>query len=120
MGKLAKEPQVQVTAASAALGGAAFGAGGGIAGAVIGVVPAIFTFGLSIPVGAAIGATIGGTAGVVGGGAVGYGAYGKKTEIYNGVSKCVEYAKDKKDQVFGNKKAVDNAPMMSVKKSRPE
>jgi len=120
--KLAKEPQVQVTAASAAAGGAALGAGGGavglatggIAGAAIGVVPAIFTFGLSIPIGAAIGggaglclgSVIGGTTGVVGGGAAGYGVYGKKTEIYNGVSKCVEYAKNKKDQVFGNKKAV--------------
>jgi len=92
---LAKNPAVQVTSAAAAGGavvtGAAGGAmglvAGGATGAAVGLVPALFTFGLSIPVcavigggaGACVGTAAGGTAGAVGGGAVGYGAYGAYT-----------------------------------------
>jgi len=93
----AKEPLVQVTAASAVGGAAVLGTGGaatglfmgGAAGAAIGIVPALFTFGLSIPVGAVIGGScglclggaVGGTSGFVGGGTTAYGAYTKRSEI---------------------------------------
>jgi hypothetical protein len=93
----AADKKFQVSAASAASGAVALGASGGatglaaggVFGAALGVVPAVFTFGLSIPVGAALGSgsgfivgtLVGGTCGAVGGGAAGYGAYAKRTEI---------------------------------------
>jgi len=95
--KIASDRRLQVTAASAAGGGAAVGAGaalgglavGGAIGAAIGIVPALFTFCLSIPVGAALGGgcglVVGGaagtTTGAAAGGAVGFGAYTKRAEI---------------------------------------
>lgn len=95
--RVVKDPQFQVSAASAAAGAAVLGAGGGAAGltagtlvgATVGLVPALFTFGLSIPVGAAVGGgaglclgvASGASAGAVGGGAAGYGAYSKREEI---------------------------------------
>merc|ERR1712232_849442 len=113
--KLAKKPQTQVTVASATVSGVALGtaggavglAAGGLAGAAVGVVPAVFTFGLSIPIfaliggsaGLCLGTVAGGATGAVGGGAVGYGVYGKKTEIYNGASKCASYVKEQKSRV---------------------
>lgn len=96
---LAADPRAQVTAASAAGGAVALGVGGGavgmttggVLGAAVGIVPAFFTFGLSIPVGAAVGAAtglgvgtaVGGTAGLVGGGAAGYSAFGRREQIRN-------------------------------------
>mmetsp|Transcript_71192 Transcript_71192/g.204144 ORF Transcript_71192/g.204144 Transcript_71192/m.204144 type:complete len:292 (+) Transcript_71192:3-878(+) len=90
------DPRTQVAAASAVGGAVALGSGGaatglvsgGVIGAVCGLVPAIFTFGLSIPIGAAIGggvgcatgATVAGTAGFLGGGTVGYHAYGSSQD----------------------------------------
>jgi hypothetical protein len=114
----ASDPQVQVTAAAAVAGSAAFGTAGGtvgvavgsVVGAAVGIVPAVFTFGLSIPVcavaGAAVGggagATVGGTTGLVGGGAAGYYGYAHKDEIrknadgvYDRVNACQSYAIDK-------------------------
>jgi len=95
--KIASDRRVQVTAASAAGGGAAVGAGGALAGLVaggaigasIGILPALFTLGLSIPLGAALGSgcglVVGGAAGtasgVATGGAVGYGVFTKRAEI---------------------------------------
>merc|ERR1712190_411248 len=78
--KLAKEPQAQVTAASAAASGTVLGAtggavglaAGGLVGGAIGVPAAIFTFGLSIPIGAAIGGGTGLCVGTAAGGAVGF------------------------------------------------
>merc|ERR1712039_449626 len=68
------------------MGGTAGGvtglATGGTIGAAIGLVPALFTFGLSIPIGAAIGSGCG----LVGGGAVGYGAFTKRDEIKTGLA----------------------------------
>lgn len=96
----AREPKIQVTAASAAVGATAVGIGGGSAGLLIGggagvlvgVVPAFLTFGLSIPVcaivgagtGLCAGAGVGGAAGLVGGGAAGYGAYTLHKEARTG------------------------------------
>lgn len=94
------DPKVQITAVSAAGGAVTVGATsgavglatGGAVGAALGVIPAIFTFGLSIPVGAAIGSgaglfiatPVGGTVGFVCGGATGYGAYSRRSEICTG------------------------------------
>merc|ERR1711920_825120 len=119
--------------------GAALGAGGGaiglatggLAGAAVGILPAIFTFGLSIPVGAVVGggtglclgSIVGGTSGVVGGGAVGYGVYGKKTEIYDSFNKCVSYVKTRKEQLCGTKQPSVTHTRTAVfpnKKTRPE
>jgi len=129
-GKLAKDPQAQVAAASAAASGATLGATGGavglaagtLIGGAVGVMPAIFTFGLSIPVfavaggatGLCFGTVVGGTTGVVGGGAVGYGVYGKRTEIRSGVSKCVSYASEKKEQIVAKAKSVANITLRNV------
>merc|ERR1719469_1701630 len=107
--EIASDRRVQVTAASAAGGGAAVGAGGalsglvagGAIGAAVGIIPALFTFGLSIPVGAmlgggtglCVGTLVGGTTGVVGGGAIGYGAHEKRTEIHNGATGFAAYVR---------------------------
>merc|ERR1712083_272852 len=108
--QVAKEPQAQVTAASAIVAGVAGGvsggtvglATGGVAGAIVGIVPAFFTFGLSIPcfavlgggVGLCAGTAIGGTAGTLGGGATGYTVYAKRNEIRDGAKACALYSKD--------------------------
>lgn len=94
--EVAHNPRSQVTAVSAVGGAVALGTGGGATGmlsggaigAACGLVPAVFTFGLSIPVCAAVGSSIGlctgaavaGTAGFLGGGTVGYHAYGSNEE----------------------------------------
>merc|ERR1712151_1356783 len=95
-----------------------------------------FTFGLSIPVfavvgggaGLCVGTVVGGTTGVVGGGAVGYGAYGKRLEIAEGARKCRTFttAKLGEAKAFVESKtiATKNAPAKSpapeiAKKSRP-
>lgn len=109
--QIARDPQAQVTAASAAAGGVALGVsggtvglvGGGIVGAAVGIVPALFTFGLSIPLfailgggsGLCLGTAVGSTVGTVGGGAVGHGVYGKRSEIRTGVSACVAHLREK-------------------------
>jgi len=67
----AKDPDLQLTAASAISGAVVVGTGGGcaglvtgsVAGGVCGLVPAIFTFGLSIPVGVVLGGGAGAAAG---------------------------------------------------------
>ncbi|CAK8999028.1 unnamed protein product [Durusdinium trenchii] len=74
-----KDPDLQVTAASALSGAVALGAGGGcaglitgsVAGGACGIVPAIFTFGLSIPVGVVLGGGAGAAAGTALGGTAG-------------------------------------------------
>jgi len=126
--QVAKDPQAQVIAASATVGGVTFGAGGGavglatggIAGAVVGIVPALFTFGLSIPfcavvgsgAGLCLGTAVGGTTGAVGGGAVGYGVYGKRAEIRQGVNGCTTYAKEQ----LGGAVAIVQAKTSAAKK----
>merc|ERR1712226_1660309 len=113
--QVAKDPKNQATAAGATVGGVAFGGAGGaiglatgaVAGGVVGIVPALFTFGLSIPVfavvggsaGLCIGTVVGGTTGAVGGGAVGCGAYGKRSEIAEGARKCRTYTTEKLGEV---------------------
>lgn len=98
--EVATDANFQAAAVGAAGGAAALGATGGASGllagasvgAMFGLIPAIFTFGLSIPIGAAIGggaglvvgATVGSAAGALGGGAAGYGAYSKRSEIRDG------------------------------------
>jgi len=105
---MAKDRRVQVTAASAAVGGAAVGAGGAAVGlltgstvgAAIGVPFALFTLGLSIPVSAMIGGgfglvtggAVGTTVGATTGGAVGFGTYTKRAEIKAGIEKAREVA----------------------------
>jgi len=105
---LAKDRRVQVTAASAAAGGATVGAGGaavglltgGTVGAACGIPFALFTFGLSIPVTAMIGGgfglvtggAVGTTVGATTGGAVGFGTYTKRAEIKAGIKKAKEVA----------------------------
>lgn len=100
--EIASDRRAQVTAASAAAGGASIGTtgagvgllAGGAMGAAAGILPAIFTFGLSIPFGAVVGGgfglTVGGltgtTAGVTAGGALGFGAYTKRAEIKKATS----------------------------------
>lgn len=128
--KLAKDPQAQVTAASAAASGTALGATGGavglatgtLIGGAVGVPAAIFTFGLSIPFTAVVGGATGlcfgtiagGTTGAVGGGAVGYGVYGKRAEIRSSVSKCVSYATEKKEQIVAKAKSAANMTSRNV------
>lgn len=86
--RLAMEPKVHSTIASAARGAITLAAAGGVTGfttgsaigAITGILPALFTFGLSIPVGALVGGgigtfvgtTIGGGTGLVAGGLMGY------------------------------------------------
>jgi len=100
---VAKEPRVQVAAASGVGGAVVVGTGGagvgalagGTVGAAIGIVPAVFTLGLSIPVFGAIGAgcgavaggAAGGAVGFTGAGAMGYHAYAKRAEIRNLISR---------------------------------
>merc|ERR1712083_1136854 len=80
------------------------------------------TFGLSIPftavlggaTGLCFGTVVGGTSGVIGGGAVGYGVYGKRAEISSGVSKCVSYVTVKKDQIVARAKSAANIPSRTV------
>eukprot|EP00419_Tripos_fusus_P041325 CAMPEP_0172790360 /NCGR_PEP_ID=MMETSP1074-20121228/207926_1 /TAXON_ID=2916 /ORGANISM="Ceratium fusus, Strain PA161109" /LENGTH=326 /DNA_ID=CAMNT_0013627407 /DNA_START=70 /DNA_END=1050 /DNA_ORIENTATION=- len=105
---LALNPAAQATSAGAASGSIAIGAAGGglgllaggTAGAAVGLAPALFTFGLSIPIcaaigggaGACLGTAAGGTTGLVGGGAVGYGAYSafsKREEISKDASETL-------------------------------
>merc|ERR1712039_681865 len=102
--QVAKDPKNQATAAGATVGGVALGGAGGaiglatgaVAGGVVGIVPALFTFCLSIPVfavvgggaGLCVGTAVGGSAGSVGGGAIGYGVYGKRAEIADTARKC--------------------------------
>lgn len=87
----AADPRTRATAVGGGValgtaGGATGLVSGGAIGAAIGIVPAVFTFGLSIPVGAAIGSGVGvvagsviaGTTGFLGGGALGWSAYGRK------------------------------------------
>lgn len=87
----AADPQTRATAVGGAValgaGGATTGlVSGGAIGAAVGILPAFFTFGLSIPVCAAIGSGVGSAAGAVaggatgflGGGALGWGVYGRK------------------------------------------
>merc|ERR1711920_1121279 len=86
---------------SAAAGGIAVGVPCGtigfVAGGAIGFLPAIFTFGLSVPVFAVVGGgaglCVGGTTGALGGGAAGYGAYAKRSEIRQGAPNAVGYVK---------------------------
>jgi len=94
---LAKDARMQVTVASASVGGAAGGtcgaaAGlftGGALGAAAGIPVALFTLGLSIPVGAMLGGgfglvaggAAGTTVGATTGGALGYGGFTKRAEI---------------------------------------
>merc|ERR1712113_1118642 len=109
---------------------------GAVAGGVVGIVPALFTFGLSIPAfavvgggaGLCVGTAVGGTTGSVGGGAVGYGIYGKRTEIAEGARKCSSYTKarfgDVKAFVESKTSAAKDVPIKSAvsdvaKKSRP-
>jgi len=142
--QVAKDPKNQATAAGATVGGVALGGAGGaiglasgaVAGGVVGIVPALFTFGLSIPVfafvgggaGLCVGTAVGGTTGAVGGGAIGYGAYGKRSEIAEGARKCRRYTTEKLGEVkaFVESKttAANKAPAKSLapeiaKKSRP-
>merc|ERR1711953_1035012 len=120
------------------LGGAGGAIGlaiGAVAGGVVGVVPALFTFGLSIPVfavvgggaGLCVGTAVGGTTGSVGGGAISYGFYGKRSEIAEGARKCRTYTTEKLGEVkaFVESKATaaNKAPAKSLapeiaKKSR--
>jgi len=101
--ELLKDRRVQVTAASAAVGGATVGTGGAVAGlvtggtlgAACGIPFALFTFGLSIPVSAMIGGGVGlvtggaagTTIGATTGGAVGFGTYTKRAEIKAAIEK---------------------------------
>jgi len=99
-GELAKDRRAQVTAASAAAGGAGGTAvglvTGGAVGAACGVPFALFTFGISIPIsamiGGGLGAATGGAVGATAGGAVGFGAFTKRAEIKAGIEKAKEVA----------------------------
>merc|ERR1719189_267246 len=104
--EIVKDRRVQVTTASAAVGGATVGTGGAALGAVTGgfvggacgIPFALFTFGLSIPVSAVIGGgvglvtggAVGTTVGATTGGATGFGAYTKRAEIKEAIKKAKE------------------------------
>lgn len=107
--EVVRDPEAQVTTASAASGAIALGTTGGAAGmisgaamgALAGLGPAIFTFGLSIPIGMAIGGgsglcvgtAVGGAVGLVGGGAVGRDAYRASQSGEEGHHGCDEESK---------------------------
>ena len=137
----AKDGHVQATAAGVAGGAATLGATGGATGlaagaavgAALGVVPALFTFGLSIPIGAAIGggtgcavgATVGVASGAVRGGAAGYGANAKRSEIQQisqsamtRVSSGVELVKGKAVASVGYVKDKTSAMRASLTKAK--
>merc|ERR1712039_912816 len=113
--QLVKDPKAQATAAGATVGGVTLGGAGGVvglatgavAGGIVGIVPALFTFGLSIPfcavvgggAGLCVGTAVGGTTGAVGGGAVGYGAYGKRTQISEALQSCTTFTTAKLGEV---------------------
>merc|ERR1719492_9960 len=100
------DPRAQVTAASAAVGGATIGTGcaavgvvtGGTIGSACGIPFALFTFGLSIPISAVMGGgvglvtggAVGTTAGATTGGAIGFGGYRKRAEIKKAIAKAKE------------------------------
>jgi len=142
--QVVKDPKAQATAAGATVGGVVLGGAGGViglasgvlAGSIVGVVPALFTFGLSIPVfaivgggaGLCVGTAVGGTTGTVGGGAAGYGVYGKRAELAEGARTCWSYTtarlEDVKAFVESKTSATKNVPVKSAaldvaKKSRP-
>lgn len=84
-------------------GGAAAGfVTGGAIGATAGMVPAIFTCGLTVPLfatlgsgcGAALGSFLGGATGLVGGAAVGYGAFQHREAIQDKVDEAVARLED--------------------------
>lgn len=106
---VAWHPCVQVTTTTAVAGACVAGVGGAATGVAVGVVSgfavsllaAPFTLGLSIPIGAAFGGSVGGmagaaagtTAGAVSGGAVGYGVYARRDQIFFVVGGLVNVAK---------------------------
>mmetsp|Transcript_34946 Transcript_34946/g.75317 ORF Transcript_34946/g.75317 Transcript_34946/m.75317 type:complete len:424 (+) Transcript_34946:72-1343(+) len=115
--EVVSNPQVQVSAGSAAAGAAALGTAGGATGAMVGgatgilvgLVPALFTFGLSIPIGAvvgggaglAVGASAGAATGFVGGGAAGSLGYAYRGLPRSAVQKAGAVAADIKGRLLG-------------------
>jgi len=130
--EIVKDRRVQVTAASAAVGGATVGTGGAVAGLVTGgfvggacgIPFALITFGLSVPVSAMIGGGVGlvtggaagTTIGVTTGGAAGFGAYTKRAEIKAAIEKARQVAIYYAARAYAKVKKVKNGAFARIQK----
>merc|ERR1719189_2927616 len=130
--EIVKDRRVQVTAASAAVGGATIGTGGAVVGLVTGgtiggacgIPFALFTFGLSIPISAMIGGgvglvtggAVGTTVGATTGGVAGFGAYTKRVEIKAAIEKARQVAVYYVARVYAKVKRVKNGVFGRIQK----